>query len=407
MDLPPVGRQATAVYGYAHQHLLQRGRLSLQWLALAALFLLVLGSGCGPLGNAPPPSPTSPALSAAAQQMQALWMYDEQHGWASTQRSVLRTTDGGAHWRDVTPQPETGSASQGPVERIVTAYLDAQTAWVALIFQNARTTPIYHTSDGGQSWQRTNIPAPSIGVVQLIFVDALHGWLLVNLGMATNAEAVAIWRTSDGGGHWQRIMQVSAAQARTAQGQRTLPYTGSKSGLAFIDTTTGWATGSEPGLNQAWLYVTHDGGQSWQFQSLPLPTGSEKAQIATLPPRFFSSRDGLLPVNLYTAGKASLYFYITHDGGQTWRYGAALPASVIAWSFVSASIGYATDRTTLYVTRDGGQHWSQQLPTGPFSDVIQLDFLTATRGWALCLAPPAKTHILKTSDGGRSWQQLS
>ncbi|RAQ97228.1 WD40/YVTN/BNR-like repeat-containing protein [Thermogemmatispora tikiterensis] len=384
----------------------QRWQVSPQWLVLAALFLLALGSGCLPLGGTPP-SPTSPALNAAAQQMQALLMCDERHGWASTQRSVLRTSDGGVHWQDVTPQPEAGSVPREPVERIVAAYLNAQTAWVALIFQGGSTTPIYHTSDGGRSWQRTDVPAPGIGVVQLTFVDALHGWLLVNLGIATNAEAVAIWRTTDGGSHWQRIMQVSAAQARTAQSSTTLPYSGSKSGLAFLNTTTGWATGSEPALNRAWLYVTHDGGQSWQPQSLPLPTGSEKAQIATLPPRFFSDRDGLLPVNVYAAGKASLYFYVTHDGGKSWRFGQALPASVIAWSFVSANIGYATDRTTLYVTHDGGQHWSQQLPTGPFADVIQLDFLTASTGWALCLAPPAQTHILRTNDAGQSWQQLS
>src|SRR5262245_58214737 len=34
---------------------------------------------------------------------QALRMFDAQHGWASTYRAILVTSDGGAHWQDVTP----------------------------------------------------------------------------------------------------------------------------------------------------------------------------------------------------------------------------------------------------------------------------------------------------------------
>jgi photosystem II stability/assembly factor-like uncharacterized protein len=365
-------------------------------LTLLALLALVL-PGCVSPG-APPSSPTSEALTAA-QQMQTLVMFDERHGWATTQRSVLRTDDGCLHWQDVTP-----GGAQAAVERIVTSYLNATRAWVALILENATVTPIYYTDDGGRSWQHSDIQTRGIGVVQITFLDALHGWLLANQGLEGSSEAVAIWRTGDGGRHWQQIVSVTAPAAGRAG---SLPFSGNKSGLSFATTTTGWASGSEPGKSALWLYVTHDGGLSWQPQTLPLPAADNNAQIATLPPHFFNAQEGILPVNIYAAGTASLYFYVTHDGGASWQYGEALPASVIAWSFVDVNDGYATDRSALYTTNDGGRHWTRRLPGASFVDVIQLDFLSLATGWALRLSEPAATHLLKTGDGGRSWVQIA
>ncbi len=373
-------------------------RTRITWLPLLVLSIWLLAA-CEPFATSPPPLPTSAAVNAAAQQMQSLAMFDALHGWATMQRSVLRTDDGGAHWQDVTPQ-----AAQPAAERIVAAYLNASTAWVAVVIQNALTTTIYHTSDGGRSWQSASVQAPGIGIVQMVFINAQDGWLLANAGMTTNAEAVTIWRTTDGGQHWRQTTSVSESSAHEAG---LLPLSGNKSGLAFLNASTGWAAGSEQTAASVWLYVTHDGGATWQRQTLPLPTGSSSAQIATLPPRFFNAREGVLPVNIYTAGAARLYFYTTHDGGKSWQYGAPLPGSVITWSFISTSQGYATDRSMLYVTRDGGQHWSDEQVGGAFSDVIQLDFISPTLGWALRLAEPAATHILRTSDGGQSWSQIS
>src|SRR5581483_9354234 len=114
-----------------------------------------------------------------------------------------------------------------------------------------------------------------------------NGWLLLDKGSATSHEAIDIFRTTDGGTTW---LKVSSTDQNTGNQSGTLPFAGDKSGISFISTTTGWVTGTLPVDNRAWLYVTHDGGSTWQPQNLPLPANSN-VQVATMPPIFFSSKD--------------------------------------------------------------------------------------------------------------------
>ena len=95
------------------------------------------------------------------------------------------------------------------------------------------------------------------------------------------------------------------------QAEPEMHDSGDKSGLSFVNETTGWATGFTAADNFAWLYITHDGGVTWQHQAIPLPANA--SQVSTIPPVFFfvSQTQGW-------AIDSAQVLYQTTDGGQTW-----------------------------------------------------------------------------------------
>jgi photosystem II stability/assembly factor-like uncharacterized protein/sugar lactone lactonase YvrE len=118
----------------------------------------------------------------------------------------------------------------------------------------------------------------------------------------------------------------------------------------------------------------------------------------------------------------------TQDGGVTWTKNA-LPASVAELQFVSPLAGWlltsgctATNgklstscRAALLHTADGGQTWTQLversgpgLGSGPWSSPRFIDERT---GWVLEEAnsckPVACRNVLRTSDGGHSWDAMT
>src|SRR3989442_5612438 len=102
----------------------------------------------------------------------SLHMIDPTTGWALSEHAVLRTTDGGLQWKNVTP-PYT-HLGLGSVAEFYTASL----AWVAIPQANSSEVKVLHTADGGQTWQQITIPAAFPREIN--FVDPQHGWFLAS-----------------------------------------------------------------------------------------------------------------------------------------------------------------------------------------------------------------------------------
>lgn len=178
---------------------------------------------------------TSATLLKQLEGVRSLHMIDATMGWAIVGNAVLRTTDGGGSWLDVTPPGHAfGEAS-------ATEFLTASLAWIALPQADQATTTVFRTSDSGKHWQEATVQAPF--VKQISFIDAHQGWLLSGEENAADApaESVEVWRTTNGGQTWQNVS--TALPADTAPpGQ--LPYGGQKAGISFLDASTGWVTGT-------------------------------------------------------------------------------------------------------------------------------------------------------------------
>ena len=330
---------------------------------------------------------------------------DEHNGWGTSESDgifLLRTQDGGITWLDVTPAglPETSYAPR-------LFLLDVNTAWALFSSGDFSNGTLYRTSDGGANWSSNPVPF-SWGDLQ--FLDASTGRILADRGAGAGSNAVELYQTSDGGITWTSVFHNDPSQPGSSD---SLPLGGMKSGMTFLDPDTGWATGSRPMEGDIYMFVTHDGGSSWNLQSIPIPPEKAECQFHTFPPVFFG-QDGFLPMLLYfPSGPVQQVFYVTHDGGATWTADLTSASQVIVppgqYSFVDAFIGFSWNGgPSIFITTDGAQTWSVGSTDLDLSDSLSMiDFINGSIGWALTgPGDSGQSRLYQTSDGGGTWSQI-
>ncbi len=324
----------------------------------------------------------------AAPSLTKIEMLDEQNGWGQAEGMVLRTEDGGESWFDATPEDAFNDPAYAR-----SAFLDEEIGWILLEDLDSPTVgTIYRTTDGGASWLWRNTP---FGRSYIGFLDAENGYALTGLGAGVGSEGVAIWETKNGGGDFDRTFVHQPGL------DDSLPYSGIKNGITFRDKLNGWVSGSVPQNGFIWLYRTRDGGFTWAHQGLTMPNGYENAQTSVRAPLFFDELRGLLPIQLL-AEKMAMVFYRTDDGGESWTATLPVPTrgkfSVISGDEIVVWDGSAS----IFFTVDGGETWSFHASEWLPGDILrELDFVSATKGWAL-----TDLGLYRTDDGGKTWEKL-
>jgi photosystem II stability/assembly factor-like uncharacterized protein len=426
---PPAGMNARIIGSGP-----RRNALAFQLMAAAAILVLAIGlgivlqrarqsnavlpAGVSPTATSlaspsvkPTPYPTPTASGAAYPLLppSSMHMISASTGWAagSTTNRILRTTDGGAHWVDVTPRT-------AKVGTWITFFLDANNAWLTSSLQPGSATPdfsvtIYKTIDGGRTWEQTGQVAPDQGwAASIDFVDRTHGWLFVNQGVAAGSQGVLFYGTVDGGRTWAKLSETDSSG-----NPGHLPFGCNKGLPVFLNSQTGWIPGACNAAGKPFFFVTHDGGRTWNDAGITLPEGyGGGCMCGPSSLRFADSRNGVFVLNLYGPdGLPHNFLYATHDAGGSWQAGAALPPNCYTAYFINASIGWTLDakKNAILQTRDGGQHWSTAgtIPSNSNGVVMDFQFVTSQVGWALG-ADSRGLPILKTVDGGATWTtQLS
>jgi photosystem II stability/assembly factor-like uncharacterized protein len=334
-----------------------------------------------------------PFAVAASPSIQSLEMLDANDGWALTDTGVVRTQDGGATWYDVTP----GSLNGAPVSPF---FLNASTGWLVAMGADPTSGSLYHTSDGGSSWKSVSVP---FGGGSLKFVDPMNGWELVGLSAAMSHEAVAIFRTTDGGTTWSKVFTNDPGIPGSSD---SLPLVGDKNGITAPDAIHAWVTGAQPSDNFIYVYASQDGGSTWTHQNLAMPAGFGGAMTGPSLPVFFGSKDAVLPV-LFFANNNGTDFYVSHDGGQSWSASTpvAQGGSVAAGSAVDFFVW--DGGTTLNASHDAGITWSTITPNVNIKDnLVSIQFVNATTGWAVSSDAASHYQLYKTTDGGLTWTVL-
>jgi photosystem II stability/assembly factor-like uncharacterized protein len=355
--------------------------------------------------------------------------------------ALLRTTDGGVTWGEVSPLPAGAEA--------VWASADGVRLWV--VGQNGM---ISRSTNGGASWTPVASPTSSNlhhvqfsanqqgfaagdNGVALRTMDGGATWSLLPSGATANISALAVapsgqaWiyaaglrRSMDGGVSWQALPHVaggvnsvrmgSTSVGWAATGARLLrmagpggywtellPTAGAKT-VEAIDDLRAWA------LADTFLQRTVDGGLAWATINLP---GMREARDIDF---VDATRGWMVGQSDQIVGSCPDYdeqIYRTTDGGQTWT---PLLPSGSPWRcqsglrqvvFVDANRGWVTGRNLLLRTADGGLSWAAVDTTTARSTFI--DFVDAQRGWRI-LVPisPDEAYVQRTSDGGATWQTV-
>ncbi len=238
--------------------------------------------------------------------------------WGTTGR-VIKSTDGGGHWRITTKRQVAAVAA-----------VSAREAWAV-----GGNGLLIHTRDGGYHWtlQRSGV---TVSLHDVFFVDARHGWA----SGGGIRQALTVLRTVDGGRHWSHTHPTA-----TRTGISQLEFADTRHGIALTNTGSGV------------ILVTGDGGRSWTTAQLPV--AKDRPMVVTME----DASHALIVAHALGGGDAAPSF-TSSDGGQTWQPGADLPngqyGSITRSGSLLCAVGHG-----VATSRDDGATWSYDgAPTG-------------------------------------------
>lgn len=273
-----------------------------------------------------------------------LYFLDPRTGWAVTAEGILATTDGET-WTAVSDQPL--DAVQ---------FLDGATGYGL-----SREQGLFFTADGGRTWQ--SVPAPD-DLQAVCFTSPDTGW-------ATDRRS--IYRTGGVRGVWEKV-----AAGPTADRPDGRTWTGEWVDIACPAADALWARasfGAAAGSEDWGVFRSTDGGSTWT-----LVAGRVKGNhLAARPgPWAVVSRETVLMAG---TGADRLAFEGTCDGGETWSGALYAPET--------------------YTAR--GTETQDRLCGWP----LDLSFSDPRHGWVLNDLPAPGWDLLRTADGGQTWEPVA
>ncbi|NPV71710.1 MAG: hypothetical protein HPY55_13880 [Firmicutes bacterium] len=296
------------------------------WIVFALMLALAL-TGC---------RSGSPGVESRAEPaFEEICMVTKYHGWAIASGGVFRTLDGGVTWWSVTP-PGIEKASSPSA---CWFFSDATTAWLVVDREDATGAAesdgvLFSTIDGGRHWTRSEAPFASARLFVNRDDNRTTGWALKRHGPASGSEPVELYRMESDGA-W-KLVHRGRWPSDPADRRDSLPFGGLKKAIGFLpDGRTGWVTVEYRGQDQLGFYMTMDGGETWRVPDLPIPPDLEGGIIEVLPPRFFdgaAAGRGVLPVIFHFIRERNQYgefaavFFVTETGGVSWRAASVLRA---------------------------------------------------------------------------------
>ena len=293
-------------------------------------------------------------------------------------------------------------------------FVDANTGWAV-----GDRGVIWHTSDGGQHWERQVSPV-TCRFESLCFLTPKDGWLVGGaLRRYSHQSEGVVLRTRDGGRQWTRI------------DGKMLPRLVS---VRMLDARRGWVVGYHSTRYPVGVFRTSDGGRSWatipgheQWNwlagdfaapdqgvvagthgriNLVRPNG---IQVTRTPPLGLVNLRRLKFVDharAWLVGDGGLVMQ-SRDSGLSWQLPDSLPLGLTA-QFNFHAVSTFEDHcwiagspgSNILATADDGLTW-QAHHTGHRLTIRDLTFVDQRHGWAV----GDMGAILATRDGGQTWQR--
>ncbi|MFE1382210.1 WD40/YVTN/BNR-like repeat-containing protein [Streptomyces sp. NPDC058740] len=275
--------------------------------------------------------------------------------WAAGSKgTVLRTTDGGRSWRNVSP---TGAAE---LEfRDVEAF-DARRA-VLLAIGEGEASRVLRTEDGGATWTESfRNTDPRAFYDCMTFFDHRHG-----LAVSDPVDGkYRILSTRDGGRSWEVLPDAGMPAALPGEAA----FAASGQCLVSAGPKDVWlATG---GGAAGRVLHSSDRGLNWTVTDTTVPAGEGAKGVFGL--AFRDRSHGIAVGGDYRKDQPSpRAAAVTGDAGRTWTASATPPPayrSGVAWLPHRRSAALAVGPTGTDLTTDGGRTW-RTVDTGSYDTV--------------------------------------
>lgn len=336
--------------------------------------------------------------------------------------ALWRSTDDGESWKLVYPKPERIKeivmrsdhsdedlvADPNPLGVITALAIDPANSKILYAAAGSSHIALFVSRDWGETWDRgEDLPE----VPRHIWVDS----------------------TSPKNNRTLFVAGQRSISVKSGSGLRTLPFPES---ATFTSISASFTSGAQPiiyGTADNGVFVSKDGGTTWQQSSLP-GSGAKVRAVAT------SRQNGNIAYasysNLSLDGKTWMGVAKTGDAGESWKLvwkesGEAAPNVRDAWITPRFGVGwgenplelgvadqdpnlaYGTDLGRTMRTTDGGATWwaaySRKVPSGEWTSTG----LDVTNAYGIHF-DPFDSHrqfitytdigLFRSEDGGSSWQ---
>ncbi len=302
---------------------------------------------------------------------------------------VYKTTDGGEHWRLVSGRGWTwlGALAADPRRR-GTLYAGTGNA-------------VYKTTNGGRTWRafdRGLLPPPGInrgeGWVDWLAVDPTNSNVLYEHDYANT-----IRKSVDGGQSWRPMLSLYKkgwiASVLLAPSRPSSLYA-----AFWRGSFEKWSDVVDLGV-----YKSSDGAKTWQ-RTMHLSVSREHSPVVAL------AADPRRPTVLYAV--VGTRVFRSTDAGHGWSFiGEGLPqgGDVTGLAAARGTVYAAFGEKGIYASADGGRTWTQSWPdSGPApglgAGLLAVDPARPTTIYASAYYPQNRrtgTHILRSTDSGRTW----
>jgi photosystem II stability/assembly factor-like uncharacterized protein len=308
-------------------------------LLVVLIALLVLPASASAHGFKPR---WKPVPTGSDQQYRGLDAVDKRTAWVGgSAGEVLRTTDGGRTWADVSP-----AGSEGLLFRDVEAF-GARRASVLAIGESDASR-IYTTYDGGRAWRTAFVNDDPRA-----FYDCMDFFAGGRRGLALSDPVEGKFRilaTDDFGRTWHVLP--SDGMPAAAEGE----FAFAASGTCLV-TSGGRDAWFASGGGASRVFRSRDGGRTWSVTAAPIPAAAAGGVFSLA---FRNPREGAMVGGDFTApenGADASGF--THDGGRTWTGGGDLTGyrSGVDWVYGARSTLIAVGPTGSDVSYDGARTW--------------------------------------------------
>jgi photosystem II stability/assembly factor-like uncharacterized protein len=229
-----------------------------------------------------------------------IYFKDKENGYLLAANRIYFTSDGGEEWREIRrfmPEDFNGAIP----ELYSVRFANKKHGWIVgsiSLGDKIVESLVLHTSDGGTTWERQNVPV-KVELINLDFVSDERGWIVGASG--------TILHTRDAGKTW--TLQRPGTTA-------TIYH------VDFRDKKIGWAVGE----NGTMLHST-DGGEVWQTLSSTLKT-------TFLSVKFINDKDG------WAVGHGGVILR-SGDSGRTWIQQESKTKKNLYALFMSKDHGWA------------------------------------------------------------------